>query len=103
MKLNEEKEKNKQFKNCYKFSSKDKLISIEITSYFQDIEDFHIIAKDTELFSNIEKILYKFYPEYEKTNNFFLYGGATIDRNKTLKENNIDGNSQIIIKNNDFE
>lgn len=97
MKLNKEKEKNKQLKSYYKFSSEDKLIFIEIQSQEQDIVDFHIIVKDTELFSNVEKILYEYYPNYKNTKNYFLYDASQINKNKTIKENNIKDKSLIFI------
>ena len=95
MKLNEEKKKNEKLKSHYKFSSEEKknLISIEFRSFKQDIQDFHIIIKDTELFSNVEKILYEYYPQYKTTKNYFLCNANPIDKNKTFKENNIKNDS----------
>ena len=100
MKLNEEKKKNENFgllKSLYKFSSEERnnLISIEFISMRQDIIDFHIKVKKTEHFSNVEKILYEYYPQYKKTNNYFLYNGSKIDKDKTVEENNIKEDSKI--------
>ena len=102
LKLNEEKEKNKYFKSCYKFSSEDNLISIKIISHFQDIVDFHLKVKDTELFSNVAKVIYEYYPTYKETKTYFLNSGTKIDENKTLKENNIKDESTILLNINEF-
>ena len=102
MKLKKEKEKNKIFKSCYLFSSEDNLISITIESYFQDIVDFHLGVKDTELFSNVAKVIYKYYPKYKNPKTYFLNGGTKIDENKTLKENKIKDKSSILLNINEF-
>jgi hypothetical protein len=98
--LDQEKEKNKQL-NYIKFSSGEKynLISIEFQSFKKDIVNFHIIVKDSELFSNVEKILYEYYPQYKNTNSYFKCGENRLDRNKTLKDNKIINNSTIFLKN----
>ena len=104
MKLDQEKEKNKQL-NYIKFSSGEKynLISIEFQSFKKDIVNFHIIVKDSELFSNVEKILYEYYPQYKNTNSYFKCGENRLDRNKTLKDNKIINNSTIFLKNDDLD
>ena len=100
MKLNEEKKKNENFellKSVYIFSSEKKpnFIRIEFLSMSQDIINFQMSVKKTEVFSNVEKILYEYYPQYKETNNYFLCNGNKIDKNKTLEENKIEEGTKI--------
>ena len=93
----------KLFRNYYKFSEGEKLISIKFASLEQDI-DCSIIIKNTELFSNIEAMLYKIYPKYTETENYFLVSGNKINKHKTAKDNNIKNNDIItLFKYNNFD
>jgi len=77
----------------------EQLLSIKIISMDQKI-NLSIIIKNTEYFSEIEKILYKKYPEYTETENYFLMNGTRINRFRTLKENNIKNNDILtLVKN----
>ena len=66
----------------------DKLISLKFISTDQKI-NFSTFAKIDDAFRKIEDIVYKKYPEYTEYENFFLVNGKKVNRNKTLKENNI--------------
>ena len=92
----------KIFRNYYNFSSNEKLISIKFISINQDI-DFTVIAKNTDDFTKIEKILYEKYPKYNDSENFFLVNGSKIDRNMTLEENKIRNNDILTLGINDFD
>ena len=50
---------------------------------------FVIACIGTETFSVVEEKLYKEYPEYRETNNYFLVDGKQILRFKTIGQNNI--------------
>ena len=84
------------FREYNKFTPEEKLISIKFVSVFQDI-NFTIVEKNTTLFSDIEKILYKKYQHYKPFENYFLANGQKINRNLTLKENNIQDNIVITL------
>ena len=86
----------KIFRNYYNFSSYEKLISIKFISINQDI-NFTVIAKNTDDFIKIEKILYEKYPKYKDSENFFLVNGSNIDRNRTLEENKIRNNDILTL------
>ena len=86
----------KLFRKYNNFSEGEKLISIKFVSNAQDI-DYSIIIKNTELFSKIEAMLYKKYPKYLKTENFFLVCGNKINKHKSLEKNNIKNNDIIIL------
>ena len=79
----------------------EQLLSIKIISMDQKI-DLPIIIKNTEYFSEIEKKLYKKYPEFTETENYFLVNGTRINRLKTLKENNIKNNDILTLVKNDI-
>ena len=78
----------------------EKLMSIIFTSGDQN---FHtsIICKNTDKFNKIEDLLYEKYPKYTETENYFIFNGNKINRNKTLEQNNIKDNAIIIL--NTFE
>ena len=92
----------KLFRTYYNFSSDEKLISIKFISINQDI-DFTIITKNTDDFSNIEKILYKKYPRYKDSENYFVVNGSKINRNRTLEENKIRNNDVLTLQINNFD
>ena len=79
-----------------KILSGNNMISISITSANQKIQKYKRTNKDTELFCNVEKELYKVYQEFKEFITFFIVGGNKIKRFKTLKENNI-SNGDIIV------
>ena len=87
---------NKLFRKYNNFSEGEKLISIKITSGEQDI-DYSLIIKNTEKFLKLENIIYEKYPKYYETENYFLVGGKTIDKHKSLEQNNIKNNDVIML------
>ena len=92
----------KLFKTYYHFSEGEKLISIKFVSVNQDI-NFEIIAKNTEIFSKIEHILYEKYPKYIELENYFLVHGSKLNRHKSLKENKINNNDVITLEVNNLD
>ena len=50
---------------------------------------YAVICNKNETFAEAEEKLYKKYPEYRETNNYFLYGGRNILRFKTIESNKI--------------
>ena len=77
---------------------KGKIIAINIISIDQKIS-YCLPCKSTDIFVDIEKQLYKEYPEYKYTNNYFTIQGRLIQRFLSLEENRI-GNSSLILLNN---
>jgi len=86
----------KLLRTYYKLSDNEKLISIKFISIYQDI-DFTVIAKNTDNFSNIEKMLYDKYPKYIEFENYFLVNGNKINKHKTLEQNNIRNNDILTL------
>ena len=75
-------------------ASGDELMTVIFISDDQKVH-YSLICKKTDKFKDIEERLYKIYPDYAKTNNFFLVNGNTINKSKTLEEIKIK-NSNII-------
>ena len=78
--------------------SLDDIVIVNFTSTDQII---HLSLKciKTEIFAHIEEKLYKEYPDYKETNNYFLSQGKQILRFKTIEENNIkDGYTIMLLK-----
>ena len=78
----------------------EKLISVIFTSTDQKIH-YSVICKNTDVFINIEKLLYEEYPEYKNKSNFFVANGKTLNKNLTLKENQISNSDVISLNNNE--
>ena len=72
------------FKNC---KPGEKIIAAHFIST-DNLVDFSIPCKNTDLFVRIEEKLFNEYPQYKKSNTFFTAGGK-VERNKTMSENNI--------------
>ena len=92
----------KLFKSYCKFSEEEKLISIKFISVDQEI-NFNIVAKNTDIFSKIEAILYEKYPKYVDSVNFFLVNGNRINNHRSLKDNKIKNNDIITLQIQDFD
>ena len=80
-----------------KLKQSDILITIIFNSNDQGIKDYKMLCKTTEIFAIIEQDLYKKYPNYKETENYFLLGGYKINKNKTLEENKIKDNDIIVL------
>ena len=72
------------------------IISVNFTSTDQKINQSFPCAKN-EIFAVIEEKLYKEYPEYRETNNYFVQKGQQILRFKTLEENKINPGFPILL------
>ena len=92
----------KLFRTYYDFSSNEKLISVKFISMNQEINST-IISKNTDSFSKIENILYEKYPKYKDSENYFIFNGRKINRNRTLEENKIRNNDTLTLEINNFD
>jgi len=102
-KLNNEIDKLKEKLSRYPFelSKGEKLISVIFTSSDQNML-YSIICKNTQKFNELEKKLYKVYPEYSESNNYFMINGNRVKKTKSLDENKIKNNDIIILTQNDI-
>ena len=74
----------------------EKLIAIIIRSRDKQIYQV-FMCKNTEKFNSVAKRLYENYPKCQKKENFFTCNGFKIDKNKTLDENKIHSNDEVIV------
>jgi len=72
------------------------LISVIFQSLSKNLQ-CSIICKETDVFVNIESALYKKYPEYLESEQYFVANGKKINKFKTLKENGISDSSVILL------
>lgn len=84
--------------NIFNTRSEDKKILINFSSSDGKVS-FGLSCKKTEIFNLVLKRLYDKYPEYKNKNCHFLSGGNLIDINKTIDENKIKSDDNIIILN----
>ena len=72
------------------------MMCVYFTSSDQNIH-YPIPCINTDEFSEVEEKLYKQYPEYRETNNYFISNGKQILRFKTIEENNIGNGLPVIL------
>ena len=101
--LNKEIDKLKEKLSRYPFelSKGEKLISVIFTSSDQNMF-YSIICKNTQKFTELEEKLYNDYPEYSKSNNYFMINGNRVNKTKSLDENKIRNNDIIILTQNNI-
>ena len=58
---------------------------------------YAVSCDKNETFAEAEEKLYKKYPNYRETNNYFLYGGKSILRFKTIENNKIESGEPITL------
>ena len=63
----------------------------------QNIINYSMACRTTDLFSSLEERLYQDYPNYRNVEKIFMVNANRISRNKTLEENNIKNNDIINI------
>ena len=74
----------------------EKIISIIFMSVDQKIH-YSMICKNTDTINKLEPELYKEYPEFSKTENFFICGGKNLDKSKKFEEYKINNGDIIIL------
>ena len=98
--INEQKLKEiNALKSCVPFDIKagDKLMSVIFNDTTGYISHYSILCKNTQVFSELEKILYAQFPNYKQSENAFIFNGNVINKFKTLKENKIKHGDYIIV------
>ena len=101
--LNNEIDKLKEKLSRYplELSNGEKLLSVIFTSSDQNMF-YSIICKNTQKFIELEKKLYNDYPEYSKSDNYFMVNGNRVDKTKSLDKNKIRNNDVIILTQNNI-
>ena len=85
----------------FELSKGEKLISVIFTSSDESMH-YSIICKNTQKFIELEQKLYNDYPQYSKSNNYFMINGNRVDKNKSLDENKIRNSDVIILTQNNI-
>ena len=95
--LNNPKDKSElDINNVNKKSENGKIISVLfMTQGNQDIINYSMVCRTTDLFSSLEERLYQDFPNYRNVNKIFMVRANRIFRDKTLEENNIRNNDII--------
>ena len=84
--------------NRYPFDLKEgeKLMTIQF--YYAKYNFYYtMFCKNTDIFNNIEKKIYENKIDYYNPDNLYMTNGIIIDKYKSLKDNNINNNDQILI------
>ena len=76
--------------------NEEELMTINFVSIDEKIH-CSFICKITDIFNQVENLLYMKYPEYKEFDNNFIANGHKVNKNKKLKENNIRNNDIIIL------
>ena len=82
--------------NINKKIDREQMMCVYFTSMDQKI-NYPIPCINTDIFAEVEEKLYKQYPEYRETNNYFISNGNQILRFKTIGENNIGNGLPVIL------
>ena len=95
--LNNPKDKS-ELDNNNKKSESGKIISVLfMTQGNQDIINYSMVCRTTDLFSSLEERLYQDFPNYRNVEKIFMVRANRISRDKTLEENNIKNNDIICL------
>ena len=92
----------RKFKSYFS-TSEEELISLIFNSCDQTIKNFNLVAKNSDIFTTLEKKIYDKFPIFKENENYFLANGEKLNRNKTLKENKIKNNDVITLYQFDLE
>ena len=80
------------------FNPGEKIMAINFVSMgIQDIMNYNIICKNTDLFVKLEEKLYQDFPQFKDYETYFEVRTKRIKRFKTIEENNIRNNDVISI------
>ena len=84
--------------NVNEKSESGKIISVLfMTQGNQDIINYSMVCRTTDLFSSLEERLYQDFPNYRNVEKIFMVNANRISIDKTLEENNIKHNDIINI------
>ena len=76
----------------------EKIIAINFVSMgIQDISNYNLICKNTDLFVRLEERLYNEFPNFKNFETYFEVKTKRIKRFKTIEENGIKGNDVISV------
>ena len=74
----------------------DEIMAIHFTSSDQLI-NYSIPCKKSDIFNTVEQKLYKEYPDYSKKNCYFIGNGSLIDKQKSMEKNNLKSGDTVLV------
>ena len=79
----------------------EKLMSIIFSSVSQNIH-YSIVCKNTDDINKLERELYREYPQFSKTDNYFMCKGKVINKFDTFESNHIKNGYVILVNQRDI-
>ena len=79
----------------------EKLISIIFSSVSQNIH-YSIVCKNTDDINKLERELYREYPQFSETDNYFICKGKVINKFHTFESNHIKNGDVILVNQRDI-
>ena len=79
----------------------EKLMSIIFASVDQKIH-YSIVCKNTDKIHKLEEELYREYPQFSETDNYFMCKGKVLNKFHSFEKNNIKNGDVIIVNQRDF-
>ena len=79
----------------------EKLISIIFSSVSQNIH-YSIVCKNTDDINKLERELYREYPQFSETDNYFMCKGKVINKFHTFESNHIKNGDVILVNQRDI-
>ena len=79
----------------------EKLMSIIFSSVSQNIH-YSIVCKNTDDINKLERELYREYPQFSETDNYFICKGKVINKFHTFESNHIKNGDVILVNQKDI-
>lgn len=95
--------KNKLARFPFVLEEGEKLMHINITNSDYNIQNYSIICKSSDVFNQIENILYNEFPVLKNIQTYFIFNGKLVEKYKTIAENGIRDNEVIILYKTEIE
>ena len=92
--INELNEKLKRYP--FVLENGERIMSVIFSSVDQKIH-YSIVCKNTDMINKLEFELYKEYPQFSETENYFMYKGKVINKFHTFASNNIKNGDVIVV------
>ena len=89
--------RNKLSRYPFELNEGEELMVVNFKSVDQNLQNYSVICKKSDIFNKIENKLYEDNEKYYETANYFTVNGIKIHKNKSLEFNHIKNNDTIIL------
>ena len=79
----------------------ERIMSVIFSSVDQNIH-YSIVCKNTDKINKLEEELYKEYPQFSETDNYFMCKGKVINKFHTFESNNIKNGDVIVVNQREY-